>query len=208
MTGDASGFRAKDHARYSMVCKKWKVQLTLLCAPTLSQICGSGTRGCALGGALRTTCFVSTPLCCAPVYPSAPPALRLRGCGPLLVSLPFCRYKWRKKMVTLLPLFNQRRWISRKDNPLRELRFGRAFRNCTICALIITALSLVIGLLLVGKYEDGWDVSVEVVAIPFFCILLPCAFVFLFWFGYCFYECFSYCRYQTALCSWRPLRSP
>ena len=32
-----SGFRAKDHARYSMVCKKWKVQLTLLCAPTLSQ---------------------------------------------------------------------------------------------------------------------------------------------------------------------------
>ena len=110
-------------------------------------------------------------------------------------------------MVTLLPLFNQRRRISRKDNPLlTAIGFSNLFVGCIVSALIITGLSLVIGLSLVGKYEDGWDVSVEVLAIPFLCILLPCSFACLCWFGYCFFECFLYCRYQTVLCP-RALRS-
>ena len=104
-------------------------------------------------------------------------------------------------MVTLIPLLEERSWISRNDNPFggREDIACFKFYHCIICALIITVLSLVIGLSLVGKYEDGWDVSAEVLAIPFFCILLPCAIVFICWFGFFIFECFSYCRCQALV---------
>ena len=154
------------------------------CAQCEWLICGTGIRGWLLGGALRTTSRVSLsqlPSLCSPLYDfrkSEQP--RSSALTHLRLTRLFLRYTWKKKMMTLLPLI--------------------------ICALIITALALIIGLSLVGKYEDGdWDVSPEVLAIPFFCILLLCSVVFLCWVGYFFCECFAYCRCHLHLCPLCPL---
>ena len=105
-------------------------------------------------------------------------------------------------MEVLLPtMLNREERIYRKDNPFGDRDDIGCFKfyHCVICALIITGNALVVGLSLVGKYEDGWDVSAEVLAIPFLCILLPCAIVFICWFGFFIFECFSYCRCQALV---------
>jgi len=142
--------RAKDHARYSMVCKKWKefedAQWSVHFAPRHA-------------------------------------------------------YVWKSKMTTLLPsLITKENNINRSDNPFGDdEKVGPfPFYFYFICALILTFVGLVVGLSLVGHYEDGWDVDSSLLAIPFLVAALPCAMVVICWLSFCIYESCTYCGIRRA----------
>ena len=104
-------------------------------------------------------------------------------------------------MTTLLPsLMNKEDNINRSDNPFGDdEKVGPCpFYFYFICALILTFVALVVGLSLVGHYEDGWDVDSSLLAIPFLVAALPCAMVVICWLSFCIYESCTYCGIRRA----------
>ena len=85
--------------------------------------------------------------------------------------------------------------LGRRGNPFND--YGRDGMFVAI-ALPLMFVALVVGLSLVGHYEDGWDVNLELLAIPFLIAALPCACVVMCWFAFCGYECISYCKIRKA----------